>query len=87
MKMLRKASLGFNFTGSYKKNSVIVGKRLCHRCFSAIHCNRCFPVMHFCITVHDTLQPGTRLNVWNTSINVRYGQDTVQLHFNSPSEI
>ena len=36
MKMLRKASLGFNFTGSYKKNSVIVGKRLCHRCFSAI---------------------------------------------------
>ena len=35
----------------------------------------------------DTLQPATDLKVWNTSPNVRYGQETVQLHFNSPSEI
>ena len=31
--MLRKAGLGFNFTGSYKKDSVIVGKRLLSQVF------------------------------------------------------
>ena len=34
----------------------------------------------------DTLQPATGLKVWNTSPNVRYGQETIQLHCNSPSE-
>ena len=37
--------------------------------------------------MHDTLQPATDLKVWNTSPNVRYGQETVQFHFNSPREI
>ena len=39
--------------------------------------------------MHDALQPATdlKVKVWNTSPNVRYGQETVQLHFNSPSEI
>ena len=37
--------------------------------------------------MHDALQPATDLKVWNTSPNVRYGQETVQFHFNSPSEI
>ena len=33
-----------------------------------------------------TLQPPTGLKVWNTSPNVRYRQETVRLHFNSPNE-
>ena len=33
-----------------------------------------------------TLQPTTGLKVWNTSPNVRYRQETFQLHFHSPSE-
>ena len=33
-----------------------------------------------------TLQPPTGLKVWNTSPNFRYRQETVRLHFHSPSE-
>ena len=36
--------------------------------------------------MHDTSQPTTGLKVWNTFPNVRYRQETVRLHFNSPSE-
>ena len=62
-------------------------KILCHKCFPAIHCNGCFTMINSCHTMHDTLEPRTGLKVRNTSSNSRYGQETVQLHFNSPSEM
>ena len=52
-----------------------------------IHRSRHFPMIHSCNTMDDILQPATDLKVWNNSPNIRYGQETVQLHFNSPSEI
>ena len=44
-------------------------------------------MVHSCDTMLDTLQPATDLKVWNTSPNVRYRQETIQLHLNSSSEI
>ena len=44
-------------------------------------------MINSCHTMHDTLEPRTGLKVRNTSSNSRYGQETVQLHFNSPSEM
>ena len=39
----------------------------------------------FCgfLQTHDTLQPTTGLKVWDTSPNIIYQQETLQLHFNS----
>ena len=91
MKNLRSASQGFNFTGSYKKKECscnlepcnFLRKRLCHRCFSDIHCNSCFPVIQCIIPCNQ--QPAWKYEILLQ--NVRHGHKTVQLYFNSPSEI